>query len=54
MSPGIYTTIVTTQDGRKYDLGKREHRPFHDKHGKVEGGLCPACKVVDARTVLAK
>lgn len=43
---GTYTTMAQTADGRRYNLGEREHPPKHD-HG---GFSCPGCVVVNAWT----
>jgi hypothetical protein len=44
---GWYTTVIRTADGRTYDLGAGQRRPFHDHNG----GWCRACLVVSAGTV---
>lgn len=47
MDLGIYTTKIQTQDGRIYDLDKREYPPTHYHPGNVP---CQECLPVNAWT----
>ena len=47
MTYGIYTTKLKTQDGKIYDLGKREYPPRHYHPGMLP---CPECFVINAWT----
>lgn len=42
-----YTTLVQTEDGKIYDLGKRDFPPTHYHPGLRP---CPGCFVVNAWT----
>jgi hypothetical protein len=44
---GVYSTFVRTEDGKVYDLGKREYPPVHHHPGEAP---CPECFVVNAYT----
>ena len=44
---GEYSTFVGTEDGKVYDLGKREYPPVHHHPGEAP---CPECFVENAWT----
>lgn len=47
MDYGIYSSFVKTQDGKIWDLGKKEYPPIHYHPGMAP---CPECFVVNAWT----
>lgn len=54
MTNGTYTTKVTTQDGRVFDLGEGQRVPKcgEEKHSATSS--CPRCLIVNAWTELVR